>query len=240
MALEDLFAGIHHAIGVTISSSEKVADIEDPVAIAIFGAVSQLADVWDAIAIAIDNEGGDVADIENPIVVTVGSTIGQLATVWDAIAIAVGCTRSNIADIENAIAIAIFSTFGQLAGIELAIPVAIVAFELEAIVDAIVVAIAAAGDIDILLIENTVTVTILHHLDHDGSTHVIELGPDADGFVIGSTGQVRAVGTPAHRSDRTSMALEGLLALSGGGIPDTNGIVVGATGETAAVGTPAH
>ena len=198
MALEDLFAGIHYAIGVTISASEKVADIEDPVAIAIFGAVSQLADVWDAIAIAIDNEGGDVADIENPIVVTVGSTIGQLAPVWDAIAIAVGCTRSNIADIENAIAIAIFSTFGQLAGIELAIPVAIVAFELEAVVDAIVVAIAAAGDIDILLIENTVTVTILHHLDHDGFADIGKLWPDADGVILGCAGQMPAVGAPTH------------------------------------------
>ena len=198
MALEDLFAGIHYAIGVTISSSEKVADIEDPVAIAIFGAVSQLADVWDAIAIAIDNEGGDVADIENPIVVTVGSTIGQLAPVWDAIAIAVGCTRSDVADIEDPVAIAIIGAVGQLAGIELAIPVAIVAFELEAVVDAIVVAIDAAGDIDILLIENTVTVTILHHLDHDGFADIGKLWPDADGVVIGTAGETASVGTPAH------------------------------------------
>ena len=64
--------------------------------------------------------------------------------------------------------------------------------------------------------------------------------PDTDGFIVGSTGQVPAVGAPAHRLDPTSMALEGLLLLAGCGIPDPDGVVVGSTGEVPAVGAPAH
>jgi hypothetical protein len=35
-------------------------------------------------------------------------------------------------------------------------------------------------------------------IDHDGCTHVIELGPDANGVIIGATGQVPTIGAPGN------------------------------------------
>ena len=122
---------------------------------------------------------------------------GLLASIENAIGITISPSE-KVADIENTVAIAIGSAVGQFAGVELAVAVAIVACELEAIVDAIVVAIAAASDIDIVIIFDAVEIMIAKHLDHDGCTHVIELRPDANGVVPGSTGQMPTVGAPAH------------------------------------------
>ena len=130
---------------------------------------------------------------------SIGSTTTGFATTGFAITgfASSGVQRLAFASIENAIGITI-SPSEKVADIEDTVAVAIVAFELEAIVEAIVVAILTFGEIDISIILDAIEIMIAKHLDDDGGPDVIELRPDADGFVIGSTGQVPAVGTPAH------------------------------------------
>jgi hypothetical protein len=120
-----------------------------------------------------------------------------LASIENAIGITISPSE-KVADIENTVAIAIGSAVGQFAGVELAVAVAIVAFELEAIVDVIVVAILTFGEIDIAIILPAIEIMILKHFDDDGGPDVIELGPDADGAVFGAAGQTATVGAPAH------------------------------------------
>jgi hypothetical protein len=108
-----------------------------------------------------------------------------------------GVQRLAFASIENAIGITI-SPSEKVADIEDTVAVAIVAFELEAIVEAIVVAILTFGEIDISIILDAIEIMIAKHLDDDGGPDVIELGPDADGAVFEAAGQVPTVGAPTH------------------------------------------